>query len=184
MLATEKSIIRTEAIFSGDRLHRYLLRKEWDKNKKKSMVIMINPSSADGLIIDHTTMYVVNNLSKLEFGSVDIVNIFSKINIRISTKDNTDGLVDGENDSQILKSAIKVDSIIIAWGKVDENNKKIKERQEEVLKLLEEHKDKFYIIEDSIGRAGFHPLAPQIRFGWNLKKISLEMEEKQEEENK
>lgn len=180
----EKSIIKTEAIFSEDKQHRYILKKEWDKTKKKAMVIMINPSSADELLIDHTTMYVVNNLSKIGFGSVDIVNIFSKIDTKISTKEGLEELVDTENDTQIIKSAGKVDNIIIAWGKVGENNKKVKERQEQVINLLAEYKDKFYTIQDSKGREGFHPLAPQIRHNWKLKKLQLKPEKTPTEQNK
>lgn len=176
MAVTVKSIVKTEVIFSESKEHRFLLRKEWDKNNKKAIVIMINPSSADELLIDHTTMYVVNNLSKIGFGSVDIVNIFSKIDTKISTKEDIQELVDEENDTQILKSAAKVDNIIIAWGKVGENNKKVKERQEQVINLLTGYKDKFYTIEDSKGREGFHPLAPQIRHSWKLKKLQLESE--------
>lgn len=86
MPITQKTTIKTEAHFSEDGKHRYLLKKEWNKAKKKAMVIMINPSSADGMVIDHTTMYVINNLSKLDFGSVDIVNMFSKIDIRLSSR--------------------------------------------------------------------------------------------------
>lgn len=56
MPIVDKSTLRTEVHFSEDRKHRYLLRKEWDKTKNKAMIIMINPSSADGLVIDHTTM--------------------------------------------------------------------------------------------------------------------------------
>ncbi|AOT72794.1 DUF1643 domain-containing protein [Geosporobacter ferrireducens] len=181
MSIVEKSILKTEVIFSQDKQHRYLLRKEWDKGKKKAMVIMINPSSADELLIDHTTMYVVNNLSKIGFGSVDIVNIFSKINTKIITKGDVEELADETNDTQILKSATKVDNIIIAWGKVGENNKKVKERQEQVIKLLMEYKDKFCTIQDSKGREGFHPLAPQIRHSWKLKKLQLESEKTPEE---
>ncbi|SNT19198.1 intein N-terminal splicing region [Anaerovirgula multivorans] len=183
MLTVEKSIIKTEVTFSEDKKYRYLLRKEWDKAKKKAMIIMINPSSADELLIDHTTMYVVNNLSKIDFGSVDIVNIFSKINTKISTKESIQELVDEDNDTQILKSAAKVDNIIIAWGKVGENNKKVKERQEQVINLLTEYKDKFYTIQDSKGREGFHPLAPQIRHIWKLKKLQPEPEKTPTEPN-
>ncbi len=34
-MITDKSVVKTEAVFSDDRQHRYLLKKEWDKNKKK-----------------------------------------------------------------------------------------------------------------------------------------------------
>jgi hypothetical protein len=177
MSGIEKSVIRTEAIFSDDKQHRYALKKEWDKNKKKAMVMMINPSSADELMIDHTTMYTVNNLYKLDFGSVEMVNIFSKINIRINMKEGVEELVGSENDNYILKSAAKVDAIIIAWGKIGENNKKVQKRQKEVLEMLEPYKEKLYIIQDESGREGFHPLAPQIRFRWKLKKLELETQE-------
>ncbi len=145
---------------------------------------MINPSSADELLVDHTTMYVINNLSRLEFGSVDIVNIFSKIDTKISTKGNMEELIDEENDTEILNSAEKVDNIVIAWGKVGDNNKKIKERQREILKLLEQYKEKLFVIADSMGRQGYHPLAPQIRHSWELKKLELEQTEKDTKEEK
>jgi len=167
----EKSVIRTEVIFSECRNHRILLRKEWNKTKKKAMVIMINPSSADEVLIDHTTMYVVNNLSKIGFGSVDIVNIFSKVDTKISTKDGVEGLVDDENDIQISNSAAKVDNIIIAWGKAGESNNKIYNRQKEVIEILKPHIEKIYVIEDEQGNTGFHPLAPQIRKNWKLKRL-------------
>lgn len=170
-MAIQKSVIKTEVIFSEDKKHRYLLRKEWNKTKKKAMVIMINPSSADELLIDHTTMYVLNNLSKIGFGSVDIVNIFSKIDTKISTKGGTEGLVDEENDIQILNPAAKVDSIIIAWGKAGESNNKIYNRQKEVIEILKPHIEKIYVIEDEKGNIGFHPLAPQIRKNWKLKRL-------------
>ncbi|WP_207652528.1 DUF1643 domain-containing protein [Anaerovirgula multivorans] len=47
------------------------------------------------------------------------VNIFTKIDTKISIKESIQESVDEENDTQIQKSAGKVD-IIIAWGKVGE----------------------------------------------------------------
>lgn len=169
----EKSIMRTEVYFSEDKQNRYILRKEWDKNKKKAMVIMVNPSSADKIISDFTTMYVINNLFKLDFGSVDITNIFSKVNAKISAKESLEDLTDQENDNHLIKAGANADYIILAWGKVGENNKRIQKRQAKVLQLLEEFKEKIYLIEDGFGREGYHPLAPQIRFSWKLKKLPI-----------
>nr|WP_275060904.1 DUF1643 domain-containing protein [Cytobacillus firmus] len=59
--------------------NKYLIRKEWDKNKKKALVIMKNAGQADEILQDQTTMYVINNLSKLEYGVVEIVNLFPSI---------------------------------------------------------------------------------------------------------
>ena len=169
---TKKSMVKTETLFSEDKQHRYLLRKEWDKNKSKAMVVMINPSIAAEVLIDHTTMYVMNNLFKLNFGAVDIVNIFSNVDGSRKTKERIPES-DKENENQILMSAEKVDTIIIAWGKVGDNNKNIQGKQEAILNMLGQYEDKLFIIGDHHGNIGLHPLAPKIRFGWDLVKIHL-----------
>lgn len=79
----EKSTITTEVHYSEDRHHRYLLYKEWDSSLKKATIIMLNPAIANAVTMDLTTMYIINNISKLGYGSVEIVNIFSKLNERL-----------------------------------------------------------------------------------------------------
>ncbi|MCE5286074.1 MAG: DUF1643 domain-containing protein [Pelosinus sp.] len=160
MAAIEKNAIKTEAVFSDDKKNRYVLKKEWDKNKKKAMVLMVNPSYADGMLIDPTTMYVMNNLSKLDFGSVDIVNIFSSLDGSRSVKAVPEEVMK-ENAEHIMASAEKADMIIIAWGKVGDGSKSIEERQRYFLDMLAKYKDKLYTL-------GFHPLAPRMRASWNL----------------
>ena len=135
---------------------------------------MINPSSAGEISIDFTTMYVVNNLVNLDYGSVEILNIFSMINIQLNSELNNTQVTDTNNDNQIVSSASKVNDIIIAWGKSGSMYKKIKERQKQVMKLLEPFKEKILTIVDSNGISGFHPLAPQIRFQWNLKNFDFD----------
>lgn len=169
-MITEKSIIKTEVKFSEDKKYRYLLRKEWDTKKKKAMVIMINPSSANDISMDFTTLYTINNLQKLDYGSVDILNIYPKVTnkLKLTEVDSNELEV---NDQLISEVAEKVDSIIIAWGKRGNNSKKIDERQKQILEKLSSHKDKIYIISDENGNIGFHPLAPQIRFTWILNNL-------------
>lgn len=81
----EKSTITTEVHYSKDRSHRYLLLKEWNNSLKKATIIMLNPSSANTVAMDLTTMYIINNISKLGYGSVEIVNIFSRLNEEINS---------------------------------------------------------------------------------------------------
>lgn len=170
-MLTEKITMKTEAVFSDDRSHRYLLRKEWDAKKTKATIIMTNPSTADMLTMDYTTLYILNNLVKLDFGSVDIVNMVSKTTVKLNVKQDVDfQLLDGENINFIRKSAERADNIIIAWGKLGENNKKVREVQEKVLECLKPFQEKMFVIATEKGESGFHPLAPQIRFVWKLKK--------------
>lgn len=66
----------SQAIFSKNGKERYLLKMEWDKNKKSLAIIMTFPSSADELIFDQTTLLVRNGAIKNDFGSVSILNVF------------------------------------------------------------------------------------------------------------
>lgn len=116
-MKTETSNIRSKAIFSDDGEHRLLLWKEWDKDKPTAMIIMINPSTADTLNMDLTTMLTINNLNVLGYGSVNIVNLYSRITDKLSLRFNSDeDLLDENNDGVIVKYAEKSDVIIIAWA--------------------------------------------------------------------
>lgn len=83
-MITQRMSLRTEVIYSDDLNHRYLMRKEWDKNKPKATIIMITPSSATEIEINQTTMNVINNLNRLGYGAVDITNLCSLISPKIS----------------------------------------------------------------------------------------------------
>lgn len=166
MTSIEKSVIKTEAIFSEDRQHRYLLRKEWDKNKKKAMVLMVSPSYADGVITDTTTMCVVNNLYRLDYGGVDIVNLYSAVDGSRCDDEGADSN-GNQNMDQIQASAAKVDIIIIAWGRAGETHKGIQERQRKAVETMKVYNDKLYAIQ-------FHPLSPAMRKDWKIEKYMTE----------
>ncbi len=171
-MLTERATIKTETIFSDDRQHRYLLRKEWEPKKLKATIIMTNPSAADMLIVDHTTMYTVNNLVRLDYGGVDIVNLISKPTTKLNVKEDLTA-PDETNIGVILKSAEKSETIIIAWGKLGENNKKVRDVQDLLLSRLQPFAEKLHEIADEKGGSGFHPLAPSVRFAWRLKKFEM-----------
>ena len=40
-MITETTAMQTTAIYSDDKTHRYLLRKEWDSEKKSAEIIML-----------------------------------------------------------------------------------------------------------------------------------------------
>lgn len=167
----QKSSLRTEAVFSDDMTHRYILKKEWDKNKPRATIIMINPSSANETEIDMTTMNVINNLNRLDYGAVDIVNMFSFICSKISMKYSMDELIGDENDIYIEKSALRSDIVIIAWGSVGEGVRKIIDRQVEILKKLQPFNEKMYVICDPYVNKPMHPLSPRIKQQWRLVKM-------------
>ena len=135
----ETTIIKSKAIFSDDKEHRLLLRKEWDSEKPSAMVIMINPNTADTVNFDMTTMLVVNNLHKLGFGSVNIVNLYSKIMEKLDLRFNGDDeLIDDDSDAVIEQYAAMSDAIIIAWGTIGKNTLRVRERQKYLLELIKQ----------------------------------------------
>lgn len=176
-MKTETTTLKSKALFSDDGEHRLLLRKEWDKNKKSAMVIMINPNTADTLNMDLTTMLVINNLNTLGFGSVSIVNLYSRIMKKLSLRFNPDeDLIANETDAVIEQYSTLSDAIIIAWGSIGNNSQRVRERQQELLKRLAAYENKLY----QIGKEGYHPLTPAIRSGWELEPYNLEVNENAE----
>lgn len=160
-MVNNKSNMRTEAIFSDDMKHRFVLKKSWDNSKPTDSIIMIAPSSRAGEVsIDMTTMYVINNCFAQGFGSIDILNLYSKLD--------SDTLATcPENDDWLLKSCQKSDKVILAWGK-GQTARAVDHRIEEVIKLLSPCKDKLYEIADQQGNRGLHPLASSARLHWTL----------------
>ena len=167
----EVNVLKCKAIFSDDKTHRLLLRKEWDKDKPNAMIITINPNTADTLNYDITTMLIINNLSALGFGSVSIVNLYSCITEKLRLRFNSDeDLIHSDTDKIIEQYAAMSDSIIIAWGSIGRNTQRVCERQKDLLTRLSVHINKMY----KIGIEGFHPLAPSVRNEWVLEPFDME----------
>ena len=167
----ETTIIKSKAIFSDDKEHRLLLRKEWDSEKQTAMVIMINPNTADTVNFDMTTMLVLNNVSRLGFGSVNIVNLYSRIMEKLNLRFNGDDeLIDDDSDAVIEQCAAMSDAIIIASGKLGKNTSRVRERQKYLLELIKQHAGKMY----QIGKNACRPLTPAVRREWVLEPYEME----------
>lgn len=162
MVKIIKSIIKTEVTYDDETKNKYLIRKEWDKNKKKALILMKNTGQADEIVQDQTTMYVINNLSKLEYGMVYIVNLFPSI-------DGTESKESAIENMKCIQEVIgRVDDVIIAVGKGVENNKKAIERLNMIVAIFLDKKANILQIETDYGRKGFHPLYPALKNKWKL----------------
>ncbi len=170
-MITEKCTVKYECVFDDTRAHRFVWRKTFDKDKGVATVVMLNPAVADTMVEDLTTYLVNNNIAKLDrFGCVQIVNLYSLLTPKLNFRWNSDEELNApENDSYIKKAAEESEVVILAFGKSGDNNQRIADRAEAVIKLLEKHKDKLYVITDGF-RKGIHPLTPSIRSHWDLVK--------------
>lgn len=158
---TIKTTLTTEALFSDDGSKRYLLRKEWDSQKPKIAVIMLAPSVSSGIELDTSTQLVINNVERLGFGSVDILNLSAVLNdFSLKYADTADK----ENIDTILSSAKSADVIVYAAGVGKSKNKTFQKLQESVLSKLIPFENKLNCLTDSKGYSKFqHPLSPSVR---------------------
>ena len=179
----ENNTMVTSAIFSEDNTHRYLLNKEWDASLLNTMVIMLQAGKSNALIQDVTTCNIINCVSELDerYGSVTIVNLFSRVDLELDSDINIDDFTDEENDRQIEQVAEKAEIIVLAYGKAHETNLCVKQRVKEVIELLKQHKDKMFVIGDEKGRRGFSAMYPKVRNKWILYKA---YEEEKKEDKK
>lgn len=168
---TDKTTLSTEAIFNDDRTKRYLLRKIWDENQPKLTIIMLAPSEASGIALDTTTQLVLNNASRLGYGSVSIVNLFATVN-DFDLKQQT-GFGDPDNLNAIVEACQNCDQIVYAPGTGKAKNKTFINRQEEVLKALLPLEEKLSCLCNEICNTRLHhPLSPAVRI-WNLSPLKV-----------
>ena len=168
-MKTETTTLNTEAIYSDDGAKRYLLKKTWDEKKPKMAIVMLHPSVADGIQLDTTTQLVINNASRLGYGSVAIMNlsaVLNDFNLQHSEED-------PENVEEIVKQAKSAECVVYAPGTGKSKSKTFLCLQERVLLALRDYESKLYCLcnEDGEGRLQ-HPLSPQVRT-WSLSPLKI-----------
>ena len=162
---TIKTTLTTHAVFSDDGAKRYLLKKVWDNNKPKLAIIMLAPSVSSGIELDTSTQLVINNVARLGFGSVDILNLSAVLNDFSLKQAEAE---DKENIDTILNSAKSADIIVYAAGVGKAKNKTFQQLQETTLKSLISFEDKLNCLYSADNKARFqHPLSPSVRT-WHL----------------
>lgn len=165
MSKTETSTMKTTVVYNDDKTHRYLLRKEWDESLPEAMVLMLSPSVANTVSVDRTTILVLENLERLHYGKVSIVNLFSALNGK-----RTESELDDENLAYITEAAERAESIVYAVGTGGDGNKTVLKQQRDILNLLNPWKDKMKCIADAHGKKFYHPLCPIVHL-WRLERF-------------
>lgn len=161
-------ILETEAIFSDDNQHRYLLKKKWDKDKKIISVITCYPNFEGTKKLDLTTQLILNKVSEMkDFGSINFVNLYSNMITTTNIK-HIENSHDNHTDIQIMKAVKESDEIILAWGAYAKKPV-VESRVNEVLEMLKPHKKKVKRLINPATNEIMHPLNPKARQNWILK---------------
>ncbi|MFC6401781.1 DUF1643 domain-containing protein [Mammaliicoccus sciuri] len=160
--------LETEAIFSDDKQHRYLLKKTWDNGKKIISVITCYPNFEGTKKLDLTTQLIMNKVVEMdEFGSIHFVNLYSNITTPINIK-HLENSHDKHTDIQIMKAVKESDEVILAWGAYAKKAP-VESRVNEVLEMLKPHKKKVKRLINPQTNEIIHPLNPKARSKWIFK---------------
>lgn len=169
-MTTQETTLHTTAMFSEDGSKRYLLRKVWNPELPKLAIIMLAPSIASGIELDSSTLLVLNNASRLGFGSVDVLNLFATLGDFPLKQAEAE---DPENMEVILRGCENADTIVYAPGVGKSKNKLFAQRQEQVLTALAKCEDKLHCLANASGDARLqHPLSPAVRT-WTLSPLKV-----------
>ena len=164
------SNLRTEIVASDCGQYRFSLRKLWDESKPSLAILMICPSSSGEVAVDTSTMLTLGNCYRLGYGSVTIVNLFSKVNdFALKAADDEDE----ENLKAIIAAAGDADCVVLGFGTGKAKNKVFQQRMEQVVSALRPYEGKLHCLCDEEGGSrGLHPLSPKLRH-WCLSKCSV-----------
>ena len=168
---TIKTNLTTEAVFSDDGLHRYTLKKTWDSALPKLAIVMLAPAEASGIVLDNTTQLCLNNSARMGYGSIEIVNLFSRLNCTDPEEYGDED--DADNIKAIVTAAKTADLIVYAPGTGKAKCKAFQSRQEQVLNALRPFAHKLNCLCNDAGRARLqHPLSPSLRI-WNITPLEI-----------
>ncbi|MBF2777722.1 DUF1643 domain-containing protein [Staphylococcus saprophyticus] len=161
-------ILETQAIFSDNNQHRYLLKKTWDKDKKIISVITCYPNLEGTQKLDLTTQLILNKVSEMkDFGSINFVNLYSNMITTTNIK-HIENSHDKHTDIQIMKAVKESDEVILAWGSYAKKPV-VEARVNEILEMLKPHKKKVKQLINPETNEIMHPLNPKARQKWILK---------------
>lgn len=108
--------LERDAVISECGNYRYLLRRTWDHDKPRALIVMLNPSTADAEIDDATIRSCIRLTKGLGYGSFEVVNIFG---LRATDPKALAEAADpiGPMNEQVVAAAIsRCDMVICAWG--------------------------------------------------------------------
>jgi len=111
------------AVISKCEKYRYKLTRTWDEKKGKVLFIMLNPSTANHIENDLTTIRCINFAEKWGYGGIMIGNIYPFRAKRPKDLKKWLTAYDGErpeayenNISHIGQMASETDLVVCAWG--------------------------------------------------------------------
>lgn len=142
------------AIFSDDRVYRYVLTRVWQEEKPTAAWIGLNPSTADERKLDNTLRRVARFSHAWGFGSFVMLNLFA-----VRTKDPIvmkahPRPIGPDNDEHLVTEALRADIVVAGWG----SHGSYRNRSTEVRALLDGAGVKLHCLAQTAAGEPGHPL--------------------------
>ena len=104
------------ATFDASRRYRFRLSRVWDPDRPRICFVMLNPSTADALVLDPTVRRCAGFASAWGAGALEVTNVFALRSTNPTELKRVDDPVGSGNDDAILAAALAADQVICAWG--------------------------------------------------------------------
>tara|TARA_B100001029_G_C15062623_1_gene459920 strand:+ start:1656 stop:2177 length:522 start_codon:yes stop_codon:yes gene_type:complete len=125
-------LIKSDASFSKDRIHRYTLYRVWNEELPKVLFIGLNPSTATETKNDPTIRRCMGYAKDWGYGSYIMGNIFAFRSTDPKNLRKTHDPIGSENDYWLKKLHKEADLTIAAWG----THGKFMNRGQQILDLI------------------------------------------------
>ncbi len=185
-MVTEKNNMITEVVASDDGKHTFEIRKQWDENKGKGIIIELYPTISKNEVnmMDISTLHLLNHASELGWGSVRILNLFSTV---FKGKPLVKRLGEDLDNLNYIKEVFESEDItdydiVIAWGTSLATNKRTQNYKLELLNTLKKQKLTKQVKQIEVDcrgeeiKDGMHPLFLGLHYSrnkWCLKPYPL-----------
>ena len=104
------------ATFSADDRYRFRLSRVWDPSGPRICFVMLNPSTADELVLDPTVRRCATFAQAWGAGALEVTNCFALRSTDPAALRQVDDPVGDGNDEAIVAAARDADSVVVAWG--------------------------------------------------------------------
>lgn len=147
----------SSAIISPCGAYRYRLERETE-GTGQTVVIMVNPSTADAEQDDATIRKLKGFGSRNQWGRVIVGNLFAYRSTDVRELANADDPIGPENDAHLFDMLAGANQIVFAWGPSTKLPKRLRSRWETVSGMVRELGQRAYSIGEP-ARDG-HPCHP------------------------
>lgn len=109
-------MIESTAVFSEDRIYRYVLKRAWNLDKGICSFICLNPSTADEMLNDATVVLCIEHAHFWGFGTFYMLNLFSFRATKPPDMFAAKEPVGADNDRWIREIVATSDLVVATWG--------------------------------------------------------------------